>query len=356
MSSLFPGLICFPAEMFSLWWNLLIASHFSRFSFLFFSVPHTSEGHGRLLEVGGALRTSGTHGDTNPQPLFHPGGGLPVHRPALQQRPDGQRSKWSLYLVVLFPSESWVGVIFLHLHHFLWNVWRKVKGHFSYFPHTLWWSKSCTEAVDLKRTVQSIFPLVVAPFWYFLKSRLLCFGIAAYSVFITQWGKESRLEGNTKQFLFVDIAGTWNTLARRSSLGCTVLPGTCWEYMEALCSWTQNLCKHQRTTGNYWPDTARNRTQNHSVHGGFEVNCVCMWLFIIDVLIEFICLLLLKRDIVNTLPSGATRTPLHELQHVFNMWASGLSLCVCVYMGTARVLTQGFYSLCGVSVGINFRP
>lgn len=116
MSSNFPGLTCFPAEMFSLWRNLLIVSLFSRFSFsfsLFLFVPNTSEGHGRLLEVGGALRTAGTHRDTNPQPLLHPGGGLPVHRPALQQRPDGQRGKRSVWPALPCPSESWMRIVFL---------------------------------------------------------------------------------------------------------------------------------------------------------------------------------------------------------------------------------------------------
>lgn len=55
----------------------------------------------------------------------------------------------------------------------------------------------------------------------FLKSRLLCLSIAAYSVFITQRGKVSRLEGNTKQFLCVDIAERWTRrLQTRSGLCC----------------------------------------------------------------------------------------------------------------------------------------
>lgn len=63
----------------------------------------------------------------------------------------------------------------------------------------------------------NFFPIVhvcSSIFSYFLKSRLLCLSIAAYSVFITQRGKVSRLEGNTKQFLFVDIAERWNRRCR----------------------------------------------------------------------------------------------------------------------------------------------
>lgn len=51
------------------------------------------EGHRGVLEVGGTLCSSGAVRDQNPQSLLHPGGSLPVHRPAVQQWPDGQRGK-----------------------------------------------------------------------------------------------------------------------------------------------------------------------------------------------------------------------------------------------------------------------
>ena len=51
--------------------------------------PSLSEGR-RLLEVGSPPRPPGAFGDAHPQPLLHPGGGLPVHRPAAQQRHHGK--------------------------------------------------------------------------------------------------------------------------------------------------------------------------------------------------------------------------------------------------------------------------
>lgn len=56
-------------------------------------LANTSEGHRGFLEVGGSLCSSGADRDKNPQSLLHPGGRLPVHRPALQQWPNGQRGK-----------------------------------------------------------------------------------------------------------------------------------------------------------------------------------------------------------------------------------------------------------------------
>lgn len=55
--------------------------------------PTPPEGHGGLLEIGGPICSSSTGRHENPQPLLHPGGCIPVHRPAIQQRPNGQRGK-----------------------------------------------------------------------------------------------------------------------------------------------------------------------------------------------------------------------------------------------------------------------
>lgn len=74
---------------------VLVVKTFGAFFSMSFSVSSSisSEGHRGVLEVGGTLCSSGAIRYQNPQSLLHPGGSLPVHRPAVQQWTDGQRGK-----------------------------------------------------------------------------------------------------------------------------------------------------------------------------------------------------------------------------------------------------------------------
>lgn len=92
-----PVFLCTGQNLFLYLWALLTHCFLLSTSLssllLSLSFANTPEGHRRFLEVGGTLCASGADRDQNPQSLLHPGGCFPVHRPALQQWPHGQRGK-----------------------------------------------------------------------------------------------------------------------------------------------------------------------------------------------------------------------------------------------------------------------
>lgn len=72
-------------------------------SFLFFfpfSVLDNPEGNGGVLEVRSAVCASGPNRDENPQSILHLRGCVPLHRPAVQQRVNGQRGKRSIDICI----------------------------------------------------------------------------------------------------------------------------------------------------------------------------------------------------------------------------------------------------------------
>lgn len=138
-----------------------------------------------------------------------------------------------------------------------------------------------------------------------LKSRLLCLSIAAYCVFITQPGKVSRLEGNTKQFLSVDIAGRWTRRCGAAPAGALLSrTGPAFHPALGIQPATQparglGTCENIREQTAISAQTRHSREQSRSVHG---VCTECARrageLSLTD---PFLSLLLLKQNIVKIL-------------------------------------------------------